>query len=56
MIAAFLFLKERYGKEEDRLFSRIYCDRTRGNVFKLKEGRFWLGVRKIYFTVGVMKH
>ena len=38
--AAFQYLKGTYKKEEDRLFSRICCDRTRRNYFKLKEGRF----------------
>ena len=38
--AAFQYLKGGYKKEGDRLFSRICCDRTRGNGSKLKEGRF----------------
>ena len=48
MIAAFQYLKGNYRKEEDRLFSRVCGDRTRGNGFKLKEGRFTLGIRIIY--------
>jgi len=32
-----------------------YCDRTRGNGFKLKEGRYRVPIRKKYFT-GVVKH
>jgi len=27
-----------YKKEGNTLFSRVCCDRTRGKVFKLKEG------------------
>jgi len=38
-IAAFQYLKGDYKKEEGRLFNRVCGDRTRGNGFKLKEGR-----------------
>lgn len=32
------YLREGYKKEGNRLFSRVCCDRTMGNSFKLKEG------------------
>ena len=40
LIVAFQYLKWGCKREWDRLFSRVYCDRTRGNSFKLREGRF----------------
>ena len=52
----FWFLKGAYKKDGDRLFSRACCDRTRGNGFKLKEGRFRLDIRKKFFTMRVVKY
>ncbi|KFR01671.1 hypothetical protein Y956_12979, partial [Nipponia nippon] len=56
LIAAFQYLKEAYKKDGDSLFSKACCDRTRGNGFKLKEGRFRLNTRKKFFTMRVVKH
>ena len=55
LIVAFQYLKGSYKKEGGRLFSRGSCDRTRGDGFKLKEGRFRLVRRKKFFTMRVAK-
>ena len=43
---SFQYLKGSYRKEGDKLFSRVCCDRKRGNGFKLKERRFRLDIKK----------
>ena len=45
LIAAFQYLKGAYKQEGSKLFERVDNSRTRGNGFKLKEGRFRLDVR-----------
>ena len=44
LIAAFLYLKGVYKQEGNELFTWVDGDRTRGNCFRLKEGRFRLDV------------
>jgi len=37
------------------LFTRACSDRTRGNSFKVEEGKFILDIRKKLFTLGVVR-
>ena len=46
LIVAYQYLKRAYKQEGDRLFTWSDSDRTKGNSFKLKEGRFRLDVSK----------
>jgi len=56
LIAAFQYPKGAYKKARKGLFIRACRDRTRGNDFKLKEGRFRLDIRKKFFTIRVVRH
>jgi len=57
LIAAFQCLNGAYKKDGDRLLSSVCCDRTRGNGFKVKEGRFRLDLGKnFFFMMRVVKH
>ncbi|KFV04789.1 hypothetical protein N340_06244, partial [Tauraco erythrolophus] len=55
LIAAFQYLKGAHRKAGEGLFIRACSDRTRGNGFKLKEGRFRLDLRKKLFTLRVVR-
>ena len=56
--AAFQYLSGMggYKKEGDRFFCRVCGNRTRGNGFKWKEGRFRLGITKKFFKIKVVRH
>ncbi|KAK4827737.1 hypothetical protein QYF61_021165 [Mycteria americana] len=54
-LAAFQYLKGAYKKAGEGLFTRARRDRTRGNGFKLKEGRFRLDTRKKFFLMRVVR-
>jgi len=56
LTVAFQYLNGAYKKDGDRLFSRACSIRTRGNSFKLSEGRFRLDIGKKFFTKSVVKH
>ena len=53
---AFQYLKGVYRKAGEGLFISACSDKTRGNGFKLEEGRFRLDIRKKFFTVRVVRH
>ena len=56
LILTFQYLKGAYKKAGEGLFTNACSDRTRGNGFKLKEGRFRLDVRNKFFMVVVVRH
>jgi len=56
LLAVFQYLKGAYKKAGEGLSTRACSDRSRGNGFKLKEGRFTLNRRKKFFTMRVVRH
>ena len=53
---SFQYMKGAYRKARVGIFVRAFCNRTRGNGFKLEEGRFRLDIRKKLFAVRVVRH
>ena len=56
LLVAFQYLKGAYEQEGVQVFTRVDSDRTRGNGFKLGQGRFRLDIRKTFFTQRVVTH
>ena len=52
----FCLIKGASRKGGEELFIKACTDRTRGNGFKLEEGRFRVDIRKKFFIVMVVTH
>jgi len=55
LMVTFHYLEGAYKKDREWLFIRACCNRTRCSDFKLKEGRFRLGIMREFFAMTVAK-
>ena len=51
---AFQYLNGAYKQEEEQPFTKADSDRARGNDFKLRQERFRLDIRRMFFTQRVV--
>jgi len=56
LIVAIQYLKGAYKQEGEWLFTWVDSDRTRGNGFKLRRGRFMSDIKRKFFTQRVVTH
>ncbi|KAK4816183.1 hypothetical protein QYF61_012473 [Mycteria americana] len=56
LIARFQYINRAYEKDGEKFFTSVCSDRTRGNIFKLKDNRLRLAMTKNFFTVMVVTH
>lgn len=52
----FQYLKGGYREDGSSLFTRTHIEKTRGNGYKLHQKRFYLDVRKNFFTLRTIIH
>lgn len=53
---SFQYLKGNYKEVGDRFINKDTSNRTKGNNFKLKDGRSRLDIMKTFFTMMFVKH